>query len=551
MTDIEIPLGKRTKSYRFFEMLPGLLSYGAIVLLVILSFLTIKVPTITGETTLNLGSVFVLLIVIIMFIKAAAMSFRTIQGFITYRKTEKIDWRRRLNDLSNPARSLKYYENHEIAEPYLENHLENLHDIQTLRKNNNYPLAKNIYHGVFIFIYNESINVVRPTLQALLASDYDMKHLFVVLAYEQRGGEAAQATVDQAMAEFKGKFGDMMAFRHPDNLPDEVKGKGPNATYAGKKFANYIKKRKIDPENVIITTLDSDNRVEPSYFSYLTYEWIVTPNRQKVSFQPICLFTNNIWDVPAPMRVVAIGNSFWNVISSMRPHLLRNFASHAQGLSALEAMNFWSKRTIVEDGHQYWRSYFFFDGDYSVVPLRVGVGQDAVLSDTYLKTIVAQFIQVRRWAYGASDVPYVAKQLLRKDRQTPFWPTFTRFVRLLDSHVTQAIFAPIVAFGGWIPLFLNPSSATEIMTHELPMMIGSIQQVAMIGLAITIGTSMLMLPPLPPRYRKSRYVLMLAGWVFMPVTAILYSSASAFYAQTRLLFARYFTVFDVTEKVVK
>ena len=38
--DIEIPLGKRTKKYRFLEMLPGLLSYGAIVLLVVLSILS-------------------------------------------------------------------------------------------------------------------------------------------------------------------------------------------------------------------------------------------------------------------------------------------------------------------------------------------------------------------------------------------------------------------------------------------------------------------------------------------------------------------------------
>ena len=35
--------------------------------------------------------------------------------------------------------------------------------------------------------------------------------------------------------------------------------------------------------------------------------------------------------------------------------------------------------------------------------------QDAVLSSTYVKTLKAQFIQLRRWAYGASDVPYVAK----------------------------------------------------------------------------------------------------------------------------------------------
>jgi hypothetical protein len=378
-----------------------------------------------------------------------------------------------------------------------------------------------------------------------------MKRLLVVLAYEQWAGPQAETTAKKLIKEFNGKFGDIMAFCHPDGLPDEVKGKGPNAVYAGKKFATYIKKRGINPDDVIITTLDSDNRVDKPYFSYLTYEWIVTPNRQRVSFQPICLFTNNIWDVPGPMRVVAVGNSFWNVISSMRPHLLRNFASHAQGLSALQAMGFWSKRTIVEDGHQYWRSYFFFDGDYSVVPLRVAVGQDAVLSDTYLKSFVAQFKQVRRWAYGAGDVAFVAKNLLRRDRTTKFWSTFTRWVRLLDSHVTQAIIAPIVAFGGWIPLMLNPNAPLDIMTHELPVLIGNIQQIAMIGIVITVFTSFVMLPPRPARYKKSKNILLVLQWIFMPLTALFYSSASAFYSQTRLLIGKYFTVFEVTEKVIK
>jgi hypothetical protein len=370
----------------------------------------------------------------------------------------------------------------------------------------------------------------------------------LVLAYEQRGGPEAEQTVEKLSREFNGKFRDLVSYQHPDNLPNEVIGKGPNATYAGRKFADYIKKQGIDARDVIVTTLDADNRVDRKYLPYLTYEWIVTPNRQRVSFQPICLFTNNIWDVPAPMRVVATGNSFWNVISSMRPHLLRNFASHAQGLSALIGMDFWSTHTIVEDGHQYWRSYFYFDGDYSVVPLRIGVGQDAVLSDTYLKSLKAQFIQVRRWAYGASDIAYVAKNIWRPDSTVKFWPAFTRFWRLLDSHVTQAIIAPIVAFGGWVPLLINPDAPLNYYAHELPMLVGSVQQVAMVGLFITLFTSLAMLPPRPARYRKGRHVLMVLQWVLMPVTAIIYASASAYYSQTRLILAKYFTVFDTTDK---
>jgi cellulose synthase/poly-beta-1,6-N-acetylglucosamine synthase-like glycosyltransferase len=538
MTNIEIPLGKRTAWYRFFEMLPGILSYGAIILLFVLSFIN---PI--------AGSIFVLLIVITMFVKAIAMAFRTIQGYSVYKKTSRLNWSKRLDSLSDSAAALKKLQHPNRRIFGIERHIENLTRIS--QNPGEYPRPQQIYHGIFVFIYKENYDVVAPTIEALLQSDYDMSQVILILAYEERGGAAARQTVQKITRKYRSKFGDLLSVMHPDNLPNEVIGKGPNATFAGKYFADYIKRRKIDSDNVIVTTLDADNRVEKNYLPYLTYEWIVAPNRQNVTFQPICLFTNNIWDVPAPMRVIAVGNSFWNVISSMRPHLLRNFASHAQGLSALIGMNFWSTRTIVEDGHQYWRSYFHFDGDYTVIPLRVAVGQDAVLADGYFKSFSAQFMQVRRWAYGASDIAYAINCIKHRSKKLKLWPALARWFRLLDSHFTQAVIAPIVAFGGWIPLLVNPESSLSLSVHELPIIIGSIQQVAMIGLAVTIFTSFAMLPPKPPRYKKSRRFLMLIQWVLMPVTSIAYASASAYYSQTRLLFARYFTVFETTEKFVK
>ena len=234
----------------------------------------------------------------------------------------------------------------------------------------------------------------------------------------------------------------------------------------------------------------------------------------------------------------------------MRPHTLRNFASHAQPMDALVEMDFWSVRTIVEDGHQYWRSYFYFGGNYEVVPLHVPIYQDAVLSGTYVKTLKAQFIQLRRWAYGASDVPYVGVRVFSSQRNVPFWAGFTRFVRLLDGHITLACVSILVAFGGWIPLLLNGEAARSMAVHELPDTISILQRVAMIGLVAMVFTSFKLLPPRPARYKRSRSVIMVLQWVLMPVTAIVYSSAAAFYSQTRLFFGKYLDKFDVTEKTL-
>ena len=331
-------------------------------------------------------------------------------------------------------------------------------------------------------------------------------------------------------------------------MPNEVTGKGANITFAGKYLATWLKKQHIAYENVITTTLDSDNRPHHTYFDYVTYEYIVHENRKHLSYQPVSLFLNNIWDVPAPMRVVATGNSFWNIISSMRPHTLRNFASHSQRMDPLVEMEFWSKRTIVEDGHQYWRSYFHFDGDYEVIPIYVPIYQDAVLSDTYVKTLKAQFVQLRRWAYGASDVPYVATRVFSRNRTVSLFGGTARLIRLLDGHVTLAAVPILVTFGGWVPLLINSEATRSVAANQLPEVLSVIQRVAMIGLVLTVFLAFKMLPPRPSRYKRHRTIGMLLQWVLMPVTSICYSATAAYYSQTRLLLGKYLDKFDVTDK---
>ena len=132
----------------------------------------------------------------------------------------------------------------------------------------------------------------------------------------------------------------------------------------------------------------------------------------------------------------------------------------------------------------------------------------------------------------------------------PFWPLFTKFVRLLDGHVMLAVMAPVVAFGGWVPMLMN-LGARSAVAYNLPSVVGIIQTVAMIGLLVTIMTSMKMLPKRPTRYKKGKSALMVVQWILMPLVAILYQSAAAFYSQTRLMLGKYMEKFDVTRKIVK
>ena len=536
MIGLEIPLGKRTKQYRFFEMVPAIISYGMVLILIILSLFS---PL--------LAAIYLLLVIITMLVKAVGIAAHTIAGHRRLTGAQRIDWHSRLQDLEDPIKAYERSKYERSSGFGFKQHKENLRLIAN-DEGESFPKPSRLYNAVIIATYNESYDVLRPTLEAVLATDYDKDRMIIAIAYEERGGKDIEKTVKRLKKELGDKFFAFELVRHPKDLPEEVVGKGANITYAGEYLKKWLKDKGIAYNDVITTTLDSDNRPHHAYFDYVTYEYIVREDRKHLSYQPISLFLNNIWDAPAPMRVIATGNSFWNIISSMRPHTLRNFASHSQPMDALVEMDFWSKRTIVEDGHQYWRSYFYFNGNYNVIPIYVPIYQDAVLSDGYKRTLLAQFVQLRRWAYGASDVPYVATRLFTKKRTTPFWPTFARLVRLLEGHVTLASISILVTFGGWVPLFLNSQAARSITAHQLPQIVSVIQRFAMIGLFITVLLSMKMLPPRPERYKRRRTVWMVAQWVLMPVTSIAYSSLAAFNAQTHLLLGKYLDKFDVTEK---
>lgn len=534
MTELEIPLGKRTKFYRFFEILPGALSYLLIALPLLLSFID---PL--------YGAIFIILFIITWFVKAIGVSYRTIQGYKILQKVQRIDWKGRLADLADPVQALK--DGRHKASYRYEVHR---HNLEQLAATTHARTPSDIYNAVIIATYNESRDVLEPTIQAVLEGDYDAKRIILTIAYEARGPKSTEDAVLALQKKYQNKFFRFFIVKHPADMPNEVVGKGGNITFAGRQLQRELETLEIDPENVLVTTLDSDNRPHSTYFSYATYEFIVHPDPRHAAFQPLALFFNNIWDVPAPMRVLATGNSFWNLLSSLRPHMLRNFAAHSQSMAALIDMDFWSVRTIVEDGHQFWRSYFRFDGRYQVVPIYVPIYQDAVLSDTYRKTLKAQFVQLRRWAYGASDVPYVAERVFTRKRTVPLGDGLAKFFRLLEGHVNWATASLILLLGAWGPLFINPESNRSLVAHQLPTIASSLQQFAMIGLFITVFLSFKMLPVRPARYKRRRNVLMLAQWVLMPITSIVYGSAAALYAQTRLLTGRYLDKFDVTDKAV-
>lgn len=418
------------------------------------------------------------------------------------------------------------------------------------------PLAKkqtgfkDVYHAAIVATYKEPLPVLQNTFQALAESDYPLDKLIVVLATEERDKENAAEVAAAIKKEFGHLFAHFLVTVHPGNIQGEVKGKGGNITWAARELQKELDTWKISYENVMVTTLDADNRVDRQYFAELTYNFLVHPEPHRVSFQPIPMFFNNIWEAPLLSRLLAHGTMFWVLIESTRPWRLRNFSAHSQSMKALVEIDFWATNTIVEDGHQYWRSYFAYNGHYAVHPLYVPIYQDAVVAGNLWESAKELYLQRRRWTWGVSDIPYVFANCL-KNTSAPFFDKWSKALRLFESHFTWSTQSLYIMIAGWIPILLNDSFNDTVLAYNFPVVASRLLTLAMVGMITNLTVGTLLLPQIPDKRRRTK--LLLLEWIMMPLISPIYSvffgALPALDSQTRLMLGMHPKEFRVTVKL--
>ena len=87
-------MGKRTLLYRLFEILPAFLSYGMLILFIILSLIN---PL--------WASIYLLVLVMSVIVRSVGIAYRTLTGHHQLEKAQKVDWRQRLEQLEDPVAS--------------------------------------------------------------------------------------------------------------------------------------------------------------------------------------------------------------------------------------------------------------------------------------------------------------------------------------------------------------------------------------------------------------------------------------------------------------
>jgi hypothetical protein len=540
---------------RILEIVPGAVTWGLIVLCIGLSF---RWPEVVAW--------FVLTFDVYWLYKAVMLTGSVAAAFVMIRRSTGVDWRARTFGLRDVAGRIAEIEGRlraiEIRVAVLDRAGETLaarggrreaarlrderKELLRLlaRRGDAIPDPDRLWHVALVPTYTEPYEKLEATIRALAEADWPRSRKMVAIITRETDIEG-QANVARLRDAFGAQF--LHFFHVLDPLePGIVVGKSSAMAYGGRWLYHELTRLGFDPREVVVTDLDSDYRVHRGYFGYLSWTFLTDPDRFRRLYQPVPMFHNNLWATPLPVRLVAIGATHIQMWRSLTPEKLITFSSYSVSLQTVHEVDYWATDAIPEDSRFYWKSFFRYSGEFRTIPLFMPIYGDAVRARSYPRSLIQQYTQIRRWAWGVTDIPYYIRNALAHSEI----PRLFRVRRLLDlwlDHLNWAIAPFVIIFGSQLPLVLNPAFAQTTLGQNLPLYASWLLTGAFGCLAILMYIEEQIAPRRPADWGLLRNVISRVQWLLIPVVGLVFSNLPALDAQTRLMAGRYLE-YRVTEK---
>ncbi|HET9435614.1 MAG TPA: hypothetical protein VFO50_02055 [Candidatus Limnocylindrales bacterium] len=540
---------------RLLEVVPGAVTWGLIVLSVGLSF---RWPEVVAW--------FVLTFDVYWLYKAVMLTGSVAAAFTMIRRTVVVDWRARtfaLRDIAGrigaiearlPAIDARVRDLERAGErraaaggrraaARLRNERKDLLRLLA-RRGDAIPDPDRLWHVALVPTYTEPYEKLHETVRALADADWPRERKMVAIITRE-----TDLAGRENVARLRDVFGESFLhfFHILDPLePGIVVGKSSAMAYGGRWLHRELTRLGFDPREVLVTDLDSDYRVHRGYFGYLSWTFLTDPDRFRRLYQPVPMFHNNIWDTPLPVRLVAIGATHVQMWRSLTPEKLISFSSYSVSLQTVHEVDYWATDAIPEDSRFYWKSFFRYSGEFRAIPLFMPIYGDAVRARSYPRSLVQQYTQIRRWAWGVTDIPYYIRNAFAHSEI----PRMLRVRRLLDlwlDHLNWAIAPFVIIFGSNLPLILNPAFAQTTLGQNLPLYASWLLTGAFGCLAVLMYVEERIAPPRPASWGLLRHVASRVQWLLLPVVGLVFSNLPALDAQTRLMAGKYLE-YRVTEK---
>ncbi|MDZ4209783.1 MAG: glycosyltransferase family 2 protein, partial [Candidatus Curtissbacteria bacterium] len=399
---------------------------------------------------------------------------------------------------------------------------------------------------ILICTYKEPLHILRRNMEALEKQDLPLKQISIVLATEKRDAEAVEKA-ESLKKEFGKKFGNFFVTVH-ELTGHEVAGKASNENYAARETKKeLVDKRGMDINYITITSCDADHVYHPKHFAYLTFKFLDSPKRYLRFWQPAVFFYNNFWRLPAPNRVVNTFGSIWNGATLSRSDRLINCQNYSTSLKMVDEIDYWDPEIIPEDYHIFFKAFYKLKGQVEVEPIYLPLWADAAEGLGFKATILSQYHQFQRWAWGVSDDPYVIKNYFLTPGVS-FWNKSIRLLRLLEDHFLWPVNWFFITIGMTLPSLLHPTFSRTALGYNLPRMASFILNLCIVFLLIILIVDSKHRPPRPANVPRWKGLLLPLEFILMPIAGFIFNALPGLDAHTRLMLGKYME-YRVTEKI--
>lgn len=484
---------------RVYESVPAFIAWFTFIVCIALSII---VPI--------WGIFFIIVLDVYWVVKIWYLFAFLLNSWIRFLKAKKIDWRSKLLKLNN---------------------------------------WKEYIHVIALPTYKEPYKVVKETFEKLIEVDYPKDKMIIVLGGEERDRENFLKIANQIKSEYDSQFKDVLVTIHPRDLEGEIPGKGSNMHHIGREMHKYCLDKNIDISKVIISMFDIETWPDKQYFNCLTHEYLTRDNPERYSYQPLVLFNNNVWKSNPVVRVVAHSTTYWLLTDLSRSDRLFTFSSHSMSFKTLVEVGFHPKDIVTEDTRIFLHCLSHFNGDYKVHPIYVPVSMQTVDVGNFFESLKNQYIQMRRWGWGAEHFPWMMK-ILVPNKKIPWKKKFKYIFNQVEGTYSWATLPILILIMGRLPIFIADLKIHyDVMIHNAPVILEYIMGSGMIGIFAVSGLNFFFLPKKPKSVSFLIYPIMIIQWILFPITMVLFGSIPALEAQTRLMIGgKYRLGFQVTKK---
>jgi len=399
-----------------------------------------------------------------------------------------------------------------------------------------------VLHLVVFATYNETLEILRQTLDNLAVQGISHEQVAIVLAFEADEPTAKQkaAVLEDQYARY---FRHFYATFHPRNIPGEGRVKAANVTWAVRQVLPMLQTTHA-LEHIVITTCDSDSLLHYRYLESLTCAFATSPDRYTCFWQAPMRYHTNIWQVPMSLDIIHAQATVWELAYLAAPWGdAMPISTYSLSARLVCDVGFWDTDIIPDESHMFLKCLFATEGKTELRPIYLPFSARVVTGENWRAAFRNRYKQTLRHAWGVTEIGHLVRRW-RTSPKTPAFKPLRLLWRMVIDNYMAGVGSVVLLFGGFFIPLLHPKIRKAAQKQRWLRVPSTI--LAVVGFFVWLMDVF----SRPKRHRPwtiGDLTQVLRGFLFLPVVTALVLTFPALEAHIRWLIGKRID-FKVTPK---